>query len=161
MKIYLSKRSKYGFDLFFVIKYLQFLFEKKSSIPFTRETSKTVPWISHPTRAINQPRVAFLPVAINVRPCVSRSCVLYILSPRRHRRRRRGLILHRSTMVVSTKTKRFLARSTTVFHTFPRPFSSSPSPSACFECHPRVDREMKSCDIAQRAVGMETSIEEE
>lgn len=29
MKIYLSKRSKYGFDLFFVIKYLQFLFEKK------------------------------------------------------------------------------------------------------------------------------------
>lgn len=36
----------------------------------------------------------------------------------------------------------------------------SPFFPACFECHPRVDREMKSCDIAQRAVGMETSIEE-
>lgn len=43
-----------------------------------------------PNTAINQPRVAFLPVAINVRPCVSRSCVLYILG-----RRRLGLILHR------------------------------------------------------------------
>lgn len=39
-------------------------------------------------------------------------------------------------MVVSTKTKRFLARSTTVFHTFPRPFSSSPSPFRVFRVPP-------------------------
>lgn len=45
-----------------------------------------------PNTAINQPRVAFLPVAINVRPCVSRSCVLYIFG---RRCRRLGLILHR------------------------------------------------------------------